>query len=74
MQAQKLERVEDVFDALDWTEEGAVYGGGSARRVAISPTGEEYDAWIDLDGLWISDPCDAGYLSSVRGWSLEYYR
>ena len=32
-------------------------------------TGEEYEAYLDLEGLWISDPADPGYVDE-KDWEV----
>ena len=69
----KLARTEDLYDDLENYEWSTLLDSGSLRRVATAPDGTEYDAWIDLDGLWISDPMGAGYVSNVAGWTVELH-
>lgn len=67
----KLSRAEDLYEDLENYEWSTLLDGGSTRRVAIAPDGVEYDAWIDLDGLWISCRFEPGYVSDVAGWTVE---
>lgn len=68
-----LTREADLFEHLSNVEASTVFDGGSASVLATSPTGEEFPAWISIDGLWIDDPSDPGHVMNVKGWKIEYH-
>lgn len=67
-----LERIGDVYDTLSGAEMSTVCDGGSVRRAVLDKRGNEHACWITLDGLWIDDPTNPGFLDTVRGWTLTY--
>ena len=71
-------RIDDLYAAMSNAEMATILDGGSARLVArpnsLSPDrGMDWcTAWLDLDGLWIDDPTDCGYVGILRLWEVDH--
>jgi len=60
-----------MYGWLSNTQLAAVLDGGSAAIIAVSPTGCEHNAHIDLDGIWLDD--EHGYVQNTKGWTLDLH-
>lgn len=59
-----------VYCDLSNFEMSTILDGGSSLVVAFSPEGEQYDAYLDIDGLWLKGN-EPGYVFDVTGWRIE---
>jgi hypothetical protein len=67
-----LRNLDELYESLSNVEFGNILDGGSVRIVARRPGGLEWeDAYVDVDGLWIIDVNNPGYVQNVKGWRIS---